>query len=70
MDFKLFYQNLPDKLEKRKIRNNIISTCRIQHSTFYSWLYRQKIPALAQEKISEILGKPIEDLFPEDESLI
>lgn len=67
MNFKELYQTIPDKREKRKIRNKIIESTKVQHSTFYSWLFRNKIPLLAQEKIAEIMCKPQIELFPIDE---
>ena len=68
MEFIAYYQNISEKTEKRELRNKIIDACKIQHSTYYSWLHRKTIPLLAQEKIAEIIGKPVEELFPEKEN--
>lgn len=66
MEFITYYQNISDKTGKRKLRNEIIDSCKIQHSTFYSWFSRKAIPLLAQEKISELLQKSQSELFPEN----
>ena len=55
MEFITYYQNISVKAEKRKLRNKIIEACKIQHSTFYSWLARKKIPLLAQTVIAFLL---------------
>ncbi len=65
MDFITHYQAISDNSEKRSLRNRIIKACCIQHSTFYSWIHRSKIPLLAQEKIAEIMEQPQKELFPE-----
>ena len=65
MTFIDYYQNLPDLKSKRQFRKKIIEVCRIEHSTFYTWIYRKIIPALAQKTIAEIMDKPQTELFPE-----
>ena len=72
MDFFNFYQNIPNKTEKRKLRNKIVDVCSIQQSTFYYWLSKRSVPALAKQKICELLNLPEEELFPieENENLI
>ena len=65
MNFYTHYNSITTKVEKRKLRNKIINECEIQHSTFYSWLSRKKIPALAQKVICEIMNIPQSKLFPE-----
>jgi len=67
MNFFDYYQTLPNLKTKRDFRKKIINACKIEHSTFYSWVYRKIIPALAQNVISEIMDKPISELFPEHE---
>lgn len=69
MDFITYYQNISNKKEKQNLRNKVIERCKIQHSTFYAWIFRNKIPLLAQEKISEILGKDQLELFPVNEKI-
>ena len=68
MDFITHYQAISDNSEKRSLRNKIINACCIQHSTFYSWIHRAKIPLLAQKVISEIMEQPQKELFPESEN--
>ena len=65
MNFYTHYNNIATKAEKRKLRNEIIQECEIQHSTFYSWLSRKKIPALAQKVICKMMNIPQSELFPE-----
>lgn len=69
MDFITHYQNISCKVAKRHLRNQIIAACKIQHSTFYAWIFRNKIPLLSQEKISEIMNKPISELFPSQQEI-
>lgn len=57
MNFINYYKSISDKEIKQTLRNKIIEVCKIQHSTFYSWLKRGKIPALAMEKINQILNE-------------
>ena len=69
MKFSQYYQNISNKTEKRKFRNKIIDACMIQHPTFYGWLTRKRIPPLAQKIIAEIIGRPVDELFPEEETI-
>lgn len=57
MDFINYYQSIKDRKQKRDIRNLIIESCKIQFSTFYSWMSRKRIPPLAQEKINEVINQ-------------
>lgn len=66
MDFITFYKAISNKIEKRRLRSKIIEHCQIQPPTFYSWLLREKIPPLAQEKIALILEKSQTELFPNE----
>ena len=66
----MYYQSLPNLKTKRQFRKKIIDACKIEHSTFYTWIYRKIIPALAQNVISEIMHKPTSELFPEHEITI
>ena len=66
MDFYAHYFSISDNFLKREFRNKIIEECKIQHSTYYSWLSRKKVPALAQQVISDLLQIPQLELFPEE----
>lgn len=69
MNFFEYYQSLPDLKTKRQFRKKIIEACKIEHSTFYTWIHRKIVPALAQSVISKIMNKPISELFPEHEAV-
>ena len=64
MNFKEHYQNLKNLEEKRSFRNKIREICKIEPTTFYTWLSREKVPLLAQSIISEFLNVPQSELFP------
>ena len=67
MTFFDYYRNISDKGQKRAFRKRIIDVCKIEHATFYSWMHRNKVPALAQSVIAEIMQKPQNELFPKNE---
>ncbi len=60
-----YYKGISDVEEKRRLRKQVIENCEIEPTTFYSWLYRKKVPRLAQKVIAQILNKPQTELFPE-----
>lgn len=72
MTFKQLYlqakeQPSPAQVFIRKIAD---ATCR-EASTVRQWLSGTQIPnAKAKERIAEILNKPVDELFPDDESSI
>lgn len=66
MTFYEYYYSFTDNIKKRNFRKQVINACKIEPTTFYSWLARKIIPPLAQEKISEIIGLNQKDLFPEE----
>ncbi len=63
MNLKGHYDALKDTpipSEKSQFKDEIIKGCAITKQTFYRWLNNPKqIPALAQEKISEIISKSV-----------
>jgi len=65
MKFSEYYKSIANKKEKQALRDNIISKTGIQYSSFYSWLQRGKMPLTAKKIISDLVGKPINELFPE-----
>jgi hypothetical protein len=67
LTFKDYYKQLGKRDPQIELRNRIISECGISTATFYKWLNRKTdtIPKLARQKISEITGIPVEDLFPD-----
>jgi hypothetical protein len=69
MDFYDYYKSLTDLQRKRILRKTIIEQCRIEPTSFYSWLQRRKVPKLPQTIIAEILQKPLSELFPETEQI-
>jgi len=69
MTFTEHYQKLPNIKAKRKFRKSIIEICKIEHSTFYTWLHRGIFPPLAQKVISEFMQKGVTELFPEHQTV-
>jgi hypothetical protein len=67
LTFKDYYRQLGKRDPQIELRNRIINECGISTATFYKWLNRKtdNIPKLARQKISEITGIPVEDLFPD-----
>ena len=65
MNFNEHYKSL-NRNARIRFRNSIISTLSISHSTFYHWLSSGKIPPHRQDQISELLKKPVSELFPEE----
>jgi hypothetical protein len=68
INFFNYYSSIEEPLKRQQLRNKIISECKIQLPSFYSWIRRKKVPPLAQEKIANILEKPQSELFPETEN--
>lgn len=64
MTFKAHYQAIKGIKNKRHFRQRIIEACKIQPASFYTWLRRNTVPALEQSIISELLGIPQNELFP------
>jgi len=64
MDFIENYKSILDKREKADLRNEIISRCKVNQSSFYQWIYRKKYPAYAKRIISELMKLPQTELFP------
>lgn len=65
MTFFNYYKNLPSIKQKRAFRKRIIEACKIEPGTFYTWINRRTVSALAQTIIAEIIDKPQSELFPE-----
>jgi hypothetical protein len=65
MNFKDYYQSLPDQSPKVEMRNKLLKELDIQYSTFYQKLNTGTFTKLECERISEVLGFKVNDLFPE-----
>lgn len=62
-----YYQNLID--EPFELREKIAKECDVSIPTAYRWLRGIGMPdKLKREKIAEIIGKPVEELFPNAEN--
>lgn len=65
-----YYKDLPTRRDQKHLRHAIITACKIEKTTFYSWIYRNDVP---DEKnrliISGILSRPVEELFPQKENI-
>lgn len=61
-----YYQSLLD--QPFELRKKIAKECDVSIATVYRWLRGLGIPdKLKREKVAEIIGKPIEELFPHAE---
>lgn len=59
INFINYYKKL-SRAEKTKFRRAVMEACKIEYYTFNNWLYSgTSIPALAQEKITKIIGTNI-----------
>lgn len=65
MDFIETYKAIQSRKQRSKLRNEIITACYAETSTFYTWFKRKVFPLVAQEKIAQIMDKPVSELFPE-----
>ena len=67
MAFSETYQTFYDKKHKDFVRRSIIKTIGISYGTFRRWAKGETIPNKCyQPKIAEIMGEPVETLFPSD----
>jgi len=69
-NFNDVYMNLSRKDKFHiKVRNEIVTKCRISTSIFYNWMKGiTPVPHWALPVISDILNKPVNELFPEYDS--
>lgn len=70
MTFKELYQQTKEQPSPAQvfIREIADATCR-EESTVRQWLSGTQVPnAKAKERIAEILGKPVGELFPPDDA--
>lgn len=69
MTFRELYMNLPEKdiSPKQKFINDIVDVTVKAEGTVRAWITgSQKPDALTQRQIAEYIGKPAEELFPND----
>lgn len=69
MDFVSYYKKLEEvkspKTPKQEFRAQIAAACGVAPSTVMRWVSGEIIPEkLKREKVSEIIGLPVEDLWP------
>ncbi len=66
MTLKEFYQNIPkNRAPRAEFRRRLAGECKVSVMTIYRWLSGDVTPgALERDKISEITGIPVDDLFP------
>lgn len=66
MVFSETYQTIYDKKRKDFVRRTIIDVIGITYGTFRRWALGETTPNKCyQPKIAEIMGEPVETLFPE-----
>lgn len=64
MSFIDYYKSIEKRDDKTMLRNRILIECDIQVPTFYQYMRNGRFPLLVREKISKILGLPVNELFP------
>lgn len=65
MALKEYYEKLSDVSPKAAFRRRIMKECDVDRSTIHRWFQGEIIPEkLKREKIAEIAGKKVEELFP------
>lgn len=72
MALKDYVMSISDKrtTERTLMLNKIASECGVTLSTVYKWINGQSVPdKLKRQKIAEIAGIPVEELFKEDSNL-
>lgn len=63
-----YYDSLTVEDSRVLLRNKLAEECGVTIMTVYRWINGEVIPdKLKREKISEIVGIPIDELFPEIE---
>lgn len=66
MVLKEYYDKLAEKsTPKKEFRDKIATACGVTEMTVFRWLSGEVVPdKLKREKIAEITGTPVEELFP------
>ncbi len=66
MTLKDYYNGLDEISPKTKLRDEIIEECGISYDTFYKWMNgsTREIPKTSRERIAQITGISVEELFP------
>ena len=66
MTLKDYYHSLDENSPRANLKDKIISECGISPATFYNWVNgnTSDIPKTAKERISEIIGIQVDELFP------
>ncbi len=65
MNFKDYYQALPDQSPKVILRDKLLSALDMKYSTFYQKINTGSFNKLEREKIAQVLRTPVNELFPE-----
>lgn len=67
MTLKDYYNNLPEMdAPKANFRRTLASECGVAPMTVFRWLAGDVIPdKLKREKVAEITGQPVNELFPD-----
>lgn len=59
------YESLSEKTPKTEFRELIRNECGVAEITLYRWLNGTIVPdKLKREKIAQVTGRPVEELFP------
>lgn len=67
MALKDYYQDLENSSPRNLFRQRLIAECGVNVTTVFRWINGEVIPdKLKQEKISELTGIPVDELFPKE----
>lgn len=67
MTLKDYYEKLPDwhSAPKIQFRDQLVKECGVSVMTVYRWFSGECVPdKLKREKVAELTGIPVEELFP------
>ncbi len=67
MDFFTYYRNIDNRIDKRIFRKHILLICEVESATFYTWLNRERVPALSRSVIAKFMKKDKKVLFAKQE---
>ena len=65
MIFKDYYKSVSSQSPKVLLRNKLLRTLGMKYSTFYQKLNTGTFNKLEREKIAQVIGKPVTELFIE-----
>ncbi len=65
-NFSSHFNSIVNKKSRTELRNNIISVTGVTYACFRKWLLGiHRVPKVYRAAIAEIMGVPVETLFPD-----